>query len=152
MIGHLTEAECREFLKNQVVGRLGCYQPGKPYIVPVNFLFDGISIIAHSQEGTKIKMMRLHPQVCFETDEMKSLRQWKSVIAWGRYREIDDEREKWEALHAFVDRMMYVKISESAKPPELSAQREHPRSGQMTTIVYKIDVDILTGRYEVEEN
>lgn len=148
MIGHLTESECKEFLKNEIVGRIGCNTDGKAYVVPVNYLFDGENIIAHSQEGKKIEMMRKNPNVCFEADNMHSLQNWKSVIAWGTYKEITDDTEKWNALHDFVNRMMYFKISETAHPPEMTPGRQHPRSGKIKTVVYKIALQKITGRYE----
>lgn len=54
------------------------------YVVPVNYVYDGKFIIAHSVAGMKIQMMRKNRDVCFEVDEMKSITNWKSVIAWGQ--------------------------------------------------------------------
>lgn len=152
MIGHLAENECRDFLKQEVLGRIGCCNNGETYIIPVNYLFDDSCIIAHSQEGKKIEMMRANPRVCFEVDQMKSLQSWTSVIAWGYYQEITDNTEKWNALHDFVNRMMYFKISQTARPPEMSPSRTRPRSGKIKTVVFKIVLDKLTGRYEQEED
>lgn len=151
MIGHLTEAECKDFLKKEIVGRIGCSVNDETYVVPVNYLFDGNNIIAHSQEGKKIEMMRLNPKVCFEADDMKTLKNWRSVIAWGTYKEITDDTEKWDTLHNFVNRMMHFKFSETALPPEMMPQRMHPRSGKLKTVVFKIIIDKLTGRYEIED-
>lgn len=148
MIGHLTENECREFLKNEALGRIGCSNNGETYVVPINYLFDNQNIIAHSQDGKKISMMRLNPSVCFEVDKMLSFQNWKSVIAWGKYQEITEETEKQNALQAFVNRMMYFKISETAQPPELSANRIHPRNEKIRTVVFKIIIENLTGRFE----
>ena len=112
MIGYLTEDECMIFLKNELLGRIGCNYNGETYVVPVNYLLAGNNIIAHSQEGKKIEIMRKNPKVCFEADNMVSLQNWKSVIAWGTYQEITDTKEKWNALNDFVNHMMYFKISE----------------------------------------
>src|SRR5205085_2181015 len=124
----------------------GCCLDGKPYVVPVNYCFDGTSIIAHSQEGLKIRMMRSNPNVCFEVDEMKSFTEWNSVIAWGKYQEITDEVEKWQVLETFVDKMMHIKVSETARPPETMESRTHPRS-LVKVVVYKINIEKLTGRF-----
>lgn len=152
MIGYLTESECKDFLKNELIGRIGCSVGEEAYVIPINYLFDGRNIIAHSQEGRKIEMMRKNPKVCFEVDNMRSLQNWKSVIAWGKYEEVTDDNEKWDALHDFVNRMMYFKISETAHPPEMSPARMHPRSGKIKTVVYKIVLEKLTGRFEVPED
>jgi uncharacterized protein len=151
MIGHLTEEECRAFLQKEILGRIGCSVNGETYVVPVNYLFDGANILAHSQVGKKIEMMRKNPNVCLEVDNMQSLKNWESVIAWGKYVEITNPKEKWDALHDFVNRLMHFKISETAYPPEMTPGRLHPRSGKLKTVVYKIVLEKITGRYEKED-
>jgi len=151
MIGSLTYEAAKEVLHSNILGRLGCGDGKKIYVVPVNYVFDGKHIIAHSVVGMKIHMMRKNPKVCFEVDEMKNLRNWKSVIIWGEYQELTDERDRYAALKLFVDRTMHMKISETAIPPETSEQRTHPRSpGNIKPIVYRIVIEEMTGRYEKE--
>ena len=149
MIGNLNEEQINEVLSQNVLGRLGCGDKGKIYVVPINYVFDGRNIIAHSVMGMKIRMMRNNPEVCFEVDEMKDFNNWKSVIAWGTYQELEDERERYAAMKLFVDRMMRMKISETAIPPEISGQRVHPRSPEnIRPVIYRIVLHEKTGRYE----
>lgn len=149
MIGSLTIEEIREVFASNVLGRIGCQENGKIYVVPVNYVFDGKYIIAHSVYGQKIEMMRKNPAVCFEVDEMKDFTNWKSAIAWGEYHELKDERDRYNAMKLFVDKMMHMKISETAIPPELSENRVHPRSpGNIKPIIYRILITEMTGRYE----
>src|SRR6476659_6913400 len=102
MIGELTDQKIEEVLKENVLGRIGCNNGRKNYVVPVNYAYDGKFIIAHSVMGMKIEMMRANPHVCFEVDEMKDLVHWKSVIAWGVYQELEDERDRYYAMRLFV--------------------------------------------------
>jgi uncharacterized protein len=149
MIGKLTNEEIEAVLKENVLGRIGCNDGKKTYVVPVNYVYDGKFIIAHSVYGMKIEMMRKNPQVCFEVDEMKSFTCWKSVIVWGEYQELAEERDRYNAMKLFVDKMMHMKISETAAPPEISAERVHPHStGNIKPIVYRIVIEEKTGRYE----
>jgi nitroimidazol reductase NimA-like FMN-containing flavoprotein (pyridoxamine 5'-phosphate oxidase superfamily) len=149
MIGKLNMAEIEEVLKKNVLGRIGCSDGKKTYVVPINYVYDGKSIIGHSLVGLKIRMMRKNPDVCFEVDEMKNFTNWKSVIAWGRYQELTDERERYLAMKMFVDRMMRLKISETAIPPEISEKRVHPRSpGNIKPVIYRILLTEKTGRFE----
>ena len=149
MIGVLTEKEAKEVLKHNFIGRIGCSSRGTSYIVPINYLYDGTSIIGHSKVGMKIEMMRSNPDVCFEVEEVASFTSWKSVIAWGTYREITDESEKWQALEAFVKHLIYAKVSETAIPPETSEIRMHPRA-EVKMVVYKIMIKKITGRFETD--
>jgi nitroimidazol reductase NimA-like FMN-containing flavoprotein (pyridoxamine 5'-phosphate oxidase superfamily) len=151
MIGLFNSEQIEQVLKSNVLGRIGCREGDKLYIVPINYIYDNNSIIAHSVEGMKIRMMRKNPSVCFEIDELKSFTDWKSVIAWGEYQELIDEKEKYHAMQLFVDRMMHMKISETARPPEISGKRVHPRSpGIIKPVVFRILISEKTGRFESE--
>ena len=149
MIGKLNKEQIEEVLKENVLGRIGCSDGKKIYVVPVNYVYDGKFIIGHSLAGMKINMMRKNPEVCFEVDEMKSFTNWKSVIVRGRYQELTDERDRYHAMKLFVDRMMHMKISETAIPPEMSEKRVHPRSpGNIKPVIYRIVIIEKTGRCE----
>jgi len=153
MIGHLKSEEIEKVLKGNVLGRIGCTDGKKTYVVPVNYAYDDKFIIAHSVMGLKIEMMRKNPQVCFEVDEMKSFTNWKSVIAWGEYQELTDERDRYYAMKLFVDKMIHMKISETAIPPGTAAEGIHPHIARnIKPIIYRIVITEKTGRFEREES
>jgi uncharacterized protein len=149
MIGFLTEQQALEILRKSTLGRIGCTDGKETYIIPITYLYDGKAIIAHSKIGRKIIMMRENPRVCFEVDHIKTFNNWKTVIAWGNYEEIRDEAERSKALNAFARRMMHIKFSETAALPETSPMRWHPEPVEKS-IVYKISITKITGRYERE--
>ena len=149
MIGKLNKEDIEEFLKENVLGRIGCHDKGKTFVVPVSYVYDGKYIIVHSVEGTKIRMMRKNPNICFEVDEMKSSTNWKSVIVWGIYQELTDERDRYYAMKLFVERMMKLKVSSTATPLKISEQRVHPhKPGSVRPVIYRILLEEKTGRYE----
>ncbi len=149
MLGKLTDKEIKQVLQNNLLGRIGCHDDGKTYIVPVNYVYDGTYIIAHSMMGMKIQMMRKNPQVCFEVDEVQDYTNWKSVIVWGEYQEITDTMERYHALKYFVDRTLRVKISETAIPPELVEKRRAMKyQDNAKPVIYRIVILETTGRYE----
>jgi uncharacterized protein len=134
-----------------VLGRLGCNEGTRNYVVPVNYVYDGKYIIAHSVMGMKIEMMRKNPHVCFEVDEMKTFTNWKSVIAWGEYQELTDQRDRFLAIRLFVDRMMHIKISKTAVPPALAEETVYLQlAGNIKPIIYRIVIAEKTGRFENE--
>ena len=151
MIGNLTEAQSIAFLSSQITGRIGCNDGIKTYVVPINYVFDGKVIIAHAVEGMKINIMRLNPNVCFEVDEVKTLNNWKSAIAWGRYQELTDERDRYYAMKLFVDKMMHIKISKTAEllpaDSEQAGLASHPFK---RPVIYRIVINEITGKYEKE--
>ena len=150
MLGSLSTSEIEDLLCQCNLGRIGCSYHGKVYVVPVNYIYDGRFVIAHSVEGLKIRIMRNNPSVCFEVDEVHNNKNWKSVIAQGIYHEITGERERYEAMKLFVDRMLKLKVSTTAHPPELQPERLHDTHGSVKPVIYRILLDEKTGRYEKE--
>ncbi|HET9056741.1 MAG TPA: pyridoxamine 5'-phosphate oxidase family protein [Chitinophagaceae bacterium] len=151
MIGILSTEEIEEVLKENVLGRIGCNDGIKTYVVPVNYVYNGTSIIAHSAEGLKIKMMRENKEVCFEVDDIKSYTNWRSVIAWGYYQELLDERDRYNAMKLFVERMLHVKVSESAIVPGEVEKKVHSFSKKhVKPVIYRIVLTEKTGRFERE--
>lgn len=150
MIGKLTKAQMDEVLHANRLGRLACHDSEKNYIVPISYVYDGKYFICHAVPGQKIRMMRKNPDVCILVDEIKNFTNWKSVVAWGVYQELTDERDRYAAMKIFVDRTMKLKISETAVPPEITGERLHPRSpGNIKPIIFRILITEKTGRYEL---
>jgi nitroimidazol reductase NimA-like FMN-containing flavoprotein (pyridoxamine 5'-phosphate oxidase superfamily) len=82
-------------------------------------------------------------------DEMKNYSNWKSVIAWGRYQELTDEHDRYFAMKVFIDKMLRLKISETATHPEPDGKNEHPRQGDyIKPVIYRIVLTEKTGRFE----
>jgi hypothetical protein len=149
MIGSLTDEQIEEVLKENILGRIGCHDEDKDYVVPINYVYDGKHIIAHSIDGLKIKMMRKNPNVCFEVDELKSFTNWRSVIAWGQFQELTEERDRYYAMKLFVEKMLHLKISKTAILPDLTGKKMPPQyAGTHKPIIYRIVLSERTGRYE----
>jgi len=108
MIHPLSEEKIEALLKTEVVGRLGCCHQEEMYIVPISYVYDGTSIYMHTQEGTKLDLMRKNPNVCFQADHLKDMANWKSVIAWGRFEELTQKAEKEKALQLLLNRKLPI--------------------------------------------
>ena len=66
MIRPLSEQEAKTVIKEGRIGRLGCIYDDTPYVVPVNYIFDGTSIYIHSLGGCKIAALRANPRACLQ--------------------------------------------------------------------------------------
>jgi uncharacterized protein len=151
MMGFLTEEDIKNVLTSNVLGRIGCTDGNITYVVPITYFYNGKDIILHSKVGMKIEMMRSNPLVCFEVDELHSFSNWRSVIAWGKYEEVQEPEEKESLMKSFVERMLYMKMSVTALPPEQFPMRIHPRDEPLSFVVYKIIIEKMTGRYETPD-
>ena len=88
----LSAAEIESLLDEQVYGRLGCYDDGEVYVLPLIYVREGQSLYIVTTEGRKIQAMRKNPAVCFEVDEQeRSTGNWRSVIVQGQYEELGAE-------------------------------------------------------------
>jgi uncharacterized protein len=148
MIGELTPEQINGVLSAEVVGRIGCHGEGRTYIVPVTYVFDGEAVYAHSAEGLKIRMMRANPHVCFQVDQRENLANWRSVVAWGVYEELQG-KEAFDALQILVARLMPLVTSETLRLPDgPSLTAAKPVTDAPKTIIYRIRLIEKTGRFE----
>jgi hypothetical protein len=137
-IGKVGDADSRAILREGSLGRLGCIADGAPYVVPVNYLFDGQDVYLHSLPGKKVNALRANPRVCLQVDEIKDEYRWRSVIAYGIYEEISDEKMREEILIKLFNRL-----------PNMTPVESRLAKGLKETIVFRIKVEEITG---VEEN
>lgn len=149
MIGELSTAEMQRVLYDEVLGRIGCHARGRTYVVPVTYVFTGSSIIGHTGDGLKVRMMRENPEVCFEVEQFRDAPNWKTVIAYGSFEQLlqDDADAALERLQA---RTRELAQSVIGVPPEglglWNVGRDLARPRQ--SVVFAIRVHELTGRYQ----
>lgn len=144
MLGELTDAEMESLLNTQYTARLGCCAEGQIYVVPISYAYDGTSLISHTGKGLKLHMMRLHPEVCVEIDTVKNLANWQSVIAWGRFQELQGS-DATAAAQALLDRFGPFMTSKTGHP-----WREMPDRGidHTNIVLFRIILHRKTGRFE----
>jgi uncharacterized protein len=148
MLRELKDNQIEELLKDQVIGRIGCHSAETMYVVPVNYVYDGMNIYCHSSQGMKIDMMRENPQVCFEVDKITNMTNWESVIAWGKFEEITDMDEKQKVLQKLVDRVSPYIMDDSVTREHGFVDEESDVGTIVELIMYKIIVSKKTGRFE----
>ena len=65
MIKPLGRDEARNLIAESRTGRLGVVSDGGPYVVPVNYVFDGEYLYVHSLPGRKLEALRANPLSVF---------------------------------------------------------------------------------------
>lgn len=151
MLGEMTSEQIEQLLRTEMIGRVGCYSDGKVYIVPVTYAYDGNYIYAHSSEGRKVRMMREHPRVCFEVENVESMANWRTVVVDGTFEELIGD-EASHAMEFLMERFLpYLgTTSETLMPAHgsASASGHAPAPGNHQAIVYRIRVGEKSGRFE----
>ncbi len=147
MIGKLNEQQIEEVLKTQVLGRIACHANDVTYIVPIVYAYDENSIIARSNDGLKIDIMRKNPKVCFEVEDIKDLANWKTVILWGDFVEITEAEDRTNAIDKLLHRHLPMVTGEMARfTPNWPFKPDN--LNEIEGIIYKIDITKRTGRFE----
>lgn len=139
----LSAFECTEVLANNWDGILACAKDGQPYVVPVHYAFSDTYIYAFSMPGKKVDWMRANPLVSVFVEEKGSGREWRSVIAEGRYEELPDL-----VGHKVVRDHAWSVLSKHHDWWEPGALKpiEQPLSGHTPHIFFRILVNRITGR------
>jgi nitroimidazol reductase NimA-like FMN-containing flavoprotein (pyridoxamine 5'-phosphate oxidase superfamily) len=143
MITMLNDQEAREVLQSARVARLGCIVNGEPYVVPINYHFEGDSLYSHSLQGLKINGLRENPRACVQVDEIDSDLNWRSAMAFGKFEEIKDQDERTEILTKLLRDFPMLTPVESAIAEDGSP---------MEIVVFRIKIDRITGVSEASKH
>lgn len=82
-IEDLTEEESIEILEAIGFGHLACCRDGKPYVVPVHYVFTDGKAYIYTTEGKKTEIISSNPNVCLQVEDIRSNSDWVSVIVEG---------------------------------------------------------------------
>jgi uncharacterized protein len=136
-IGKLRDTDALAILREGNLGRLGCIAAGWPYVVPVNYFFDGKDIYIHTLPGKKLDALRANPRACLQVDEIKDSFNWRSVIAYGTFEEVSNEETQENVLTKLYSRA-----------PHMTPVESRLVEGMTGTTVFRIKVEDVTGMAE----
>lgn len=146
MVENLSQEQVFEVLENNYIGRIGCIDGARSYLVPITYSFDKetLTIISHSGEGMKLRILRANPNVCFETEQIEDIHHWKTVLAWGIYEELEGTYARNE-LHKMVNRLRELLRIDHPHLQYLSDMSNAQTTGGID-IVYHLKLTEFTGR------
>ena len=147
MLGNLTQDKIENILSSQVLGRLACTDGTHPYITPVTYTYDGKYIYGQTNEGKKLSILRKNPNVCFEVDMMTDMRNWKSVIAYGKFEELKG-KEAENAREILFGRVFSLMTSSTVHSHEHETTAQLDDTARVKYAMYRIKIQEVTGRYE----
>jgi uncharacterized protein len=138
-IENMTKEEMRELLRAGNFGHLGCARDNHPYVVPMNYGYDGEALFFFTTEGTKTEYISANREICFQVEEIKSASDWQSCMVMGRAERV--------TLPGELERAMQV-ITETN--PSLTPAVNRTEVGSWhrlsNVIVYRVRADALYGR------
>jgi nitroimidazol reductase NimA-like FMN-containing flavoprotein (pyridoxamine 5'-phosphate oxidase superfamily) len=139
MISRLSQEECYELLRGGRVARLGCIADGEPYVVPINYAFEGDSAYVHSLPGRKVLALRDNPRACLQVDDIRDEFAWRSVLAFGRYEELTGAADRARATNLLLALFPKLTPVESLIADDAAAPKP---------VIFRIHVERVTGLQE----
>lgn len=117
---------------------------GYPYAVPLSFLYDGGKLYFHcARAGHKLDAIRRDPRASFcviDQDQVvaeKYTTLFRSVIAFGQVRVLEDDGEKRAALEALGERF---------NPGEPESLEKEIAATWNSVCVLELEIEHLTGK------
>ena len=141
---------CREVLSRGTSGVLALLGDGGwPYAVPMSYAFDGEKLYFHcAREGHKLDAIRREARASFcvvDRDEVapeEYTTYFRSVIAFGRVRVLEDEAQKRAAIELLARRYF---PQDSAENRRRAIERE--RTG---LCMLEMDIEHMSGKEAIE--
>ena len=145
----LSREECERILGRCTSGVLALMgDGGYPYAVPLSYVYADGAIIFHSAvEGHKVDAIRRDSRCSFcviDQDEIKPAEfttHFRSVIAFGRIRVLEDAGEKVQALRLLGRR--YSPDDELGLQHEIDKSLDH-------VLLLRLDIEHLSGKQAIE--
>jgi hypothetical protein len=147
MLGTLTDQQVNNLLTSQVRGRLACTDGKKPYIVPVNYSYDGKYIYGQTNEGKKLRILRKNPNVCFEVGVMTDNKNWQTVLLYGEFEELDGKKAA-KAKESLYNSAFYLMTGSSIHSHQHEVSGKLDDSNREKAVMYRINIKKITGRFE----
>lgn len=152
MIIDLTKAECETLVHELNYGHLGCCDGEEPYVVPITYVYHGGFFYDFTQEGKKIDVLRKNPNMCIQIERVKSEQSWESVICWGRFEEVTDEKVTQDIKLMLAERHGEALISSKGRDAPFTPLIENlNRLGEdeaKKVVIYRMQPYRITGKAE----
>ena len=138
-IEEMAQGESLALLLRGSYGHLACARDNRPYVVPMNYAFDGQFLYFFTTECTKTEIMDANHEVCFQVEEVLDAARWRSVMVTGRAERL--------AQPADVERAMQLVTRHN---PTLTPALNETKIGAWTrlnkVVVYRVRPDAIYGR------
>jgi nitroimidazol reductase NimA-like FMN-containing flavoprotein (pyridoxamine 5'-phosphate oxidase superfamily) len=138
VLGDLDRETAEAVLRRNHVGRLAFTFHDRVDVEPIHYVYADDWLWGRTSAGTKLTLLKHHPWVAFEVDEIESAVEWRSVVVHGTVYFLSpngSDRER-EAYRTAVEHMR------TFYPDALTAMDMVPSRN----VVFRIHVDDVVGR------
>jgi len=143
-VSDMSPDDMNALLQRESFGHLGCARDGRPYVVPMNYAYDGKELYFFTTHGMKTQFIRTNPQVCLQVEEVVDGTSWRSVMVVGRAIELTLADEMQRAMKLITER-------NPALAPAISDTQIDSLGRAVEIALYRITPEIIDGRQTVSQ-
>jgi uncharacterized protein len=141
-IEDIAPAEMHALLQRGSFGHLGCARDGRPYVLPMNYAYDGKELYFFTTEGMKTQFIAANPHVCLQVEEITDSTHWRSVMVIGRAEQLTTPEETQRAMQLISER-------NPSLTPAISATQLDTWGRAVGIALYRITPELIDGRKTV---
>jgi nitroimidazol reductase NimA-like FMN-containing flavoprotein (pyridoxamine 5'-phosphate oxidase superfamily) len=141
-VSDMSPDEMHALLQRETFGHLGCSRDGRPYVVPMNYAYDGKELYFFTTEGMKTQFIRHNPHVCLQVEEITDSSNWRSVMVVGEAIELTLADEMRRAMKLITER-------NPSLTPAISATQVDSLGRAIDIALYRITPEVIDGRQTV---
>ena len=138
----MAPAEMHALLQRESFGHLGCARGGRPYVVPMQYAYDGKELFFFTTQGMKTQFIDANPQVCLQVEEITDSTHWRSVMVVGKAEQITRNEEMQRAMKLITER-------NPSLTPAISATELDALGRAVDIALYRITPELIDGRKTV---
>lgn len=138
----MAPAEMHALLERASFGHLGCAREGRPYVVPMNYAYDGKDFYFFTTKGMKTQFIESNPQVCLQVEEVIDSSHWRSVMVIGQAERLTKSEDTAHAMQLIVER-------NPSLTPAISATQLDTWGRAVDISLYRITPELIDGRQTV---
>lgn len=134
-VENMSQDEMALLLRRGKLGHLGCSYDNHPYVVPMNYAYDGEYLYFFTTEGTKTDYISANSEVCFQVEEVIDAANWQSVMVFGRAERLSNSDDMAQAMLLISERnptltpaLSETKIGAWKRFSHIAVYRIHPHS------------------------
>ena len=138
----MAPAEMHALLQREHFGHLGCARDGRPYVLPMNYAYDGKELFFFTTEGMKTQFIKANPHVCLQVEEITDSTHWRSVMVIGKAEQLTKAEEMQRAMKLITER-------NPSLTPAISATQLDALGRAVDIALYRITPELMDGRQTV---
>ena len=138
----MAPAEMHALLQRESFGHLGCARDGRPYVLPMNYTYDGKELYFFTTEGMKTQFIEANPQVCLQVEEITDSTHWRSVMVIGKADQMTKSEEMQHAMKLITER-------NPSLTPAISSTQLDTWGRAVDIAIYRITPELMDGRQTV---